>query len=52
MARGQHERAMSCHLLCKSMHERVGLYMKISKHFVGLPLANEMNDVGVDSGAK
>ena len=33
-------------------HEGLGLEMKVAEHLVGPPTAEELDDVGVDVGAK
>jgi hypothetical protein len=40
------------HTSHEGVHEQVGLEMEVAKHFIRAPATNEMDDVGVNAGAK
>jgi hypothetical protein len=46
------ERAPRGHEWRESVHLRVCLQMKVAKHFVGSPPAQEFDDVSIDFGAQ
>ncbi len=52
VVRNESKVAMEQHLLGKGGSQRIGLNVEVTEHFVGVPVAQEMNLIGVNFSTK